>query len=54
MTPEQEVQLIREVHENNLMLRNIIAYINAQAQNKDLKDFSMNVIANIVGNKIDG
>ena len=54
MTPEQEAQLIKEAHENNLMLKNIIAYLNAQVQNKDLKDFSLSVIANIIGNKIDG
>lgn len=54
MTAEQEAQLIRETHENNIMLRSIIEFINKQLVNKDLKDFSLNVIANIVGNKIDG
>lgn len=54
MTPKQEAQLIKETHENNLMLLSIIAHINAQAQNKDLKDFSLNVIANILGNNING
>lgn len=53
MTPEQEAQLIRETHENNIMLRSIIEFINKQLVTKDLKDFSLNVIANIIGNKID-
>ena len=54
MTPEQEAQLLRETHENNIMLRSIVEFINKQLINKDIKDFGLNVIANIVGNKIDG
>ena len=53
MTPEQEKQLIREVHENNIMLRSIIKYINEQMLVKEQKDFSLNLLANILGNKID-
>lgn len=48
-------QLYKEVHENNIMLRSIIKYLNAQiaAKNsKDSKDFGLNLIANVIGNKI--
>ena len=30
MTPDEEKQLLREVHENNFMLRGIIKYLNMQ------------------------
>ena len=45
-------QLLKEVHENNVMLRSIVKYINSQISTKDSKDFGMNIIANIIGNKI--
>jgi hypothetical protein len=40
MTPNEEKQLLREVHENNIMLRSIV------------KDFGLNFVANIIDNKI--
>jgi len=52
MTPEEEKQLLREVHENNIMLRSIIKFLNARIANKELKDFGLNLIANVIGNKI--
>ena len=36
------------------MLRALVNYINTQAKSKDFKDFSLNILANIIGNKIDG
>lgn len=52
MMPEEEKQLLREVHENNIMLRSIVKYLNAQIAAKDSKDFGLNLVANIIGNKI--
>lgn len=52
MTPEEEKQLLREVHENNVMLRSIVKYLNAQIAAKDSKDFGLNLVANVIGNKI--
>ena len=52
MTPEEEKQLLREVHENNIMLRSIVKYLNAQIAAKDSKDFGLNLVANVIGNKI--
>ena len=48
-------QLIRETHENNIMLKQIIKYlnkeaINAKQENED--DFFRNVIANLISNGI--
>jgi len=49
-------QLIRETHENNIMLKQIIKVINTwfshhNQENED--DFNRNVMANIVSNIID-
>lgn len=44
MTEEEHNILI----ENNIMLKQILAYIN---QNSDIKDFSMNVLANLMSNR---
>lgn len=52
MAPEEEKQLLREVHENNIMLRSIVKYLNAQIAAKDSKDFGLNLVANVIGNKI--
>lgn len=52
MTSDEEKQLLKEVHENNIMLRSIVKYLNAQLQTKEQKDFFMNVVANIIGNNI--
>ncbi len=52
MTPDEEKQLLREVHENNIMLRSLIEYLNMQVRIKDQKEFGWNLVANILGNKI--
>lgn len=52
MTPDEEKQLLREVHENNIMLKCIIRYLNMQALTKEQRDFFMNIVANVIGNKI--
>lgn len=49
-------QVIKETHENNIMLRQIIRVINTwikhHPQEND-NDFNMNVIANLVSNGLD-
>ena len=52
MTPDEEKQLLREVHENNIMLRSIVKYQNAQIAAKDSKDFGLNLVTNVIDNKI--
>ena len=49
-------QLKREVHENNIMLRNIIKYINttlAHHNQENNNDFDRNVLANFISNMLD-
>lgn len=49
-------QLIKETHENNIMLRQIIKYLNheiAYANQENANDFNMNVIANLISNGLD-
>ena len=49
-------QLIRETHENNIMLRQIIKYLNheiAYANQENANDFNMNIIANLISNGFD-
>ena len=49
-------QLIKETHENNIMLRNIIKYINttiAHYNQENSNDFDRNVLANIVSGIFD-
>ena len=49
-------QLIRETHENNIMLRQIIKVINTWLKHhpqENANDFNMNVIANLVSNILD-
>ena len=48
-------QLIKETHENNIMLRQIIKYLNhemAYANRENANDFNMNVIANLISSKL--
>ena len=35
MTPDEEKQLLREVHENNIVFFNVIKYLNVQIAAKD-------------------
>ena len=49
-------QAIKEIHENNIMLRQIIKYLNreiAYASTENENDFNMNVIANLISNGLD-
>ena len=49
-------QLIKETHENNIMLRQIIKVINTWLKHhpqENANDFNMNVIANLVSNIFD-
>lgn len=45
-----------ETHENNIMLRQIIKFINkhlAHANQENIDDFGRNVLANIISNQLD-
>ena len=49
-------QVIKETHENNIMLRQIIKYLNHEisyANQENANDFNMNVIANLISNGLD-
>ena len=49
-------QLLRETHENNIMLKQIIKVINAYVanhHNENEDDFVRNILANLISNKID-
>ena len=49
-------QLIRETHENNIMFRQIIKYLNhkiAYVNQENANDFNMNVIANLISSGLD-
>ena len=49
-------QLIKETHENNIMLRQIIKVINTwikHHQQENANDFNMNVIANLISSGFD-
>lgn len=49
-------QLVRETHENNIMLKQIIKYLNheiAYANQENTNDFNMNVIANLISSGLD-
>ena len=45
--------ILKEVHENNMMLNQIIKFINSWIQNsnnENINDFNMNILANLIGN----
>ena len=49
-------QLIKETHENNIMLRQIIKVINTWIKRhpqENANDFNMNVIANLISSRLD-
>ena len=49
-------QLVKETHENNIMLRQIIKVINTWIKHhpqENANDFNMNVIANLISNGLD-
>jgi len=50
-------QLIKETHENNIMLKQIIRVINTWIKHhpqENANDFNMNVIANLISNVFEG
>lgn len=50
-------EMLNLLKENNLMLKEIIRYINhinANYDNENADDFMRNIIANIIGDKITG
>lgn len=49
MTTSEEQELLELTRQNNMLLRAILRFI----QPNEANDFMMNVIANIVGNRID-
>lgn len=54
-SPEYK-QLIRETHENNIMLRQIVKYLNkeiAYANTENENDFVRNIMANLISSGID-
>ena len=49
-------QFIKEIHENNIMLRQIIKVINTWIKHhpqENANDFNMNVIANLISSGLD-
>lgn len=49
-------QLIKETHENNIMLKSIITAINTYIKHhpqENQNDFVMNIIANLISNGVD-
>lgn len=49
MTRSEEQELLELTRQNNMLLRAILRFI----QPNEANDFMMNVIANVVGNRID-
>ena len=50
MTRSEEQELLEIVRENNALLRAILRFV----YRDDANDFMTNIIANILGNRIDG
>lgn len=49
-------QLIKETHENNIMLKSIVKYINttlAHHNQENSNDFDRNVLANVISGMLD-
>lgn len=49
-------QLVRETHENNIMLREIIKYLNkeiAYANTENNNDFIRNILANLISSRLE-
>ena len=56
MDDEKFDKLLKLAEENNQMLKNIIGYIQykiSMANNENMHDFSMNVLANIISNQLE-
>lgn len=50
MTYQEETELLQLTRENNAILQAILKYV----RHDDMNDFFTNVVANIIGNRIDG
>ena len=50
MTYDEETELLQLTRENNALLKAILRFV----KHDDANDFMTNVIANIIGNRIDG
>lgn len=50
MTYSEEQELLKLTRENNEMLKIVLRYV----RHDDMNDFFTNIIANIIGNRIDG
>ena len=50
MTYSEETELLQLTRENNAMLKALLRFI----RHDDITDFFTNVVANIVGNRLDG
>ena len=56
MDDEKFDKLLKLAEENNQLLKNIIGYIKykiSMANNENMNDFSMNVLANIISNQLE-
>ena len=49
MTRSEEQELLELTRQNNMLLRAILRFV----QHDEANDFATNIIANIIGNKID-
>ena len=55
LTTDEEQELLKLVKENNIMLRQIIAYLNKQilgADGENFNDMIRNVLANLISNRL--
>ena len=50
MTHEEEQELLTLTKENNILLKTILCYV----KRDEADDFITNIIANVIGNRIDG
>ena len=53
MTTNEEQELLTLTRDNNKMLRDIWTLLYQGSPNDDVKDFVMNIIANLAANKIE-
>ena len=54
MTRNEEEQILSLTKDNNKMLRDIWSILTKGTPNDDTKDFLVNIIANLIANKIEG
>lgn len=53
MTNNEEQELLTLTRDNNKMLRDIWTSLKMGDPNDDMKDFTMNIIANLAANKVE-